>query len=429
MTEEIVLLEKKEKIKHGLNLIDSWCLLPDETLVCGFGYNNKYAFTRWDATQKKILATSVISELTNFYRDESHLLPLSNHRVLSVFVNLREEIIVNEWDYETNALLKQAKCIDNDVWKIISIHALENDRFLIKSVKIDEAFGGWFTMYDANHGTSIKFNVVRDGIELDNFPCFPKYYFLEEKDGDRLSFATEFGSYVEGSWKKMVQDLDSNRKIFVRGYSYECFEVQMVSTKSIQYELFLNNNTLNSVQILSNGDLLFVDDALNIFSIDRTKESVARINYQSIPCNIHCLMELRSGLILGQSDDNSTIFVWNRKGELLRRQFLSLSGRIKESNSGSLIYMGAIEFIKWRPIYSEENLVNRCCNAFTGFVQREISNAIKNDNLDEGIQVRETDLELRVREKFLELLKTILPHELCQLIRFFAYNVRQKKLK
>ncbi len=401
----------------------SCILLPDGTLVCEFGYSNQYTFTRWDSNHKKILATSAKFEVINFYVHKSRIFPLSNHRVLSVFVNHRDEILVNEWDYETNTLLKQAKCIDDDIVDIISVHALENDRFLIKSkTKINTEYTGrYFTMYDANHGTSIQFNVVCRGIELADMLRCLNYHFLEEKGRYQLSFVTEYGFYVQGSWKKMLQYLDSNREAWKGRRYYVSLEVQLILAKSIPIELNLDESILNSVQILSNGDMLFTDNARNIWSIDQSKEPNVRTNYQAVEYNVDGLMELKNGLIFGKNFDHYVIFIWNRKGELLSKEYMTgVHDRVSETDSGYLISVGPSTFTKLRLIYSEENLANRCCNTFARFVRGETHNAAKNKGLAESI---------KVEKDYLEHTNTVLPQELCQCIRFFVGKIRQNENK
>ncbi len=496
MIKEILLLEKEEKIQGDdkLSFISSWCLLPDETLVCECDFDHKHSFVRWCTKEKKVFARSAVFEVVHNYRGKSQLFLLSNRRILSISNNIQNQILVSEWDYETNALVKQTECILNGAREITSIHALENDRFLIK-------FPDFFAMYDAIDGISTEFNLIiyadtNSGVNATNFGDF---YFLEEKNGDLLSFMTEHGFYFEGSWKETdlfskkkakAQDLGTNQKETREKYRRKRLHVEVISKKSIAIKsIFSTNKTrvrafreretigtsnsveistpqtsctsgyrdlktikvissqflsdgtlclnigeamddsyraeyqnleiviLSSAQVLSNGDLLLSNSDRNIVCIDQSKEPVVWVNYEIDKISdyrVDSFIELRNGLILGKNNYNSIIFVWNRKGKLLQHKFLGQFDRIVESDSGSLIYMKyETTFTKTHTIYSETNLVNRCCNAFARFLQEEKLRALNDNGLTKS---------LLVREDYLERLRSILPLELYELIFSFVYE-------
>ncbi len=457
MVQEVLRLERDEKFEKDSCFIKSWCVLPDETLVYVFFYNKTHTVTRWDAKENKIRMKSEVLETAYFDRNFSRIFPLSNHRVLLIYSNVQKQILVREWDYEKNVLSTQTKCIANDIRRIQSVNVLENDRILFK-------FPRGFTMYDANDETSFEIELIDHGVDImDYCDCF----FLEEKDGDWLSFMTEHGNYLEVRSKPMsffqprtTQDLNTNRERSGEENECEDFYVKRNPSKDIAIELIsylrgLNKTSnklatqpapqmsiisffpeveivaMSSIQILSNGDLLLMDKAKHMVCVDRTKNPVVWTNYEMDKigdCGVYRLMELRSGLIMGYSIDHSVVFVWNRKGKLLRKEYLGSFDRIVESDSGSLIYIQdnttlvSLDtfyskttlwipcFAKLNPIYSETNLVTRCCNSLAQFIHEKAPNATKDEDHDKGI---------RVRNAYFHYIRTILPLDLCKLIVSF----------
>ncbi len=425
MTKEILLLEREETIKPEFGSIKAWCILPDETFVCetvGIKRENykKYAFVRWDMKENKILATSAYNGVMDHHTHEKRLFLLSNHRVLSFTTNIKGQVHVNEWNYETNTMLQRDRYITTDPTGrcIERIYQLRGDRFLIK-LNID-----CFVVYDAKDRSSFEFN------QIDRYSASGNYlnwFFLEEKEGERLSFMWTDGHCLEGSCKETMEYYDAQHEN--KSEEEEEEEKQLVwfrGDPSIKngFKPFTDHR-IHLVHTLSNGDLLLIDYKGNIQCLDRTKKPAVSTIFQTMGIIGHYIsnvLELKNGLILVRCSNNQRVVLWNRKGELLLDRNVPKFDSVLESNDGGLVFTREKTITKWYFTYSEGTLVNHCCNAISRFEEM---------NPNHYKDVINEEYAIVSRNMYFERFTRALPFELYELIRSFleARSKRQTNQK